>query len=430
MRACLLTVRTLRGSRYSWWSGNSRLIDLSGKLLGAHVVHTSLIFLWAGSMTFFEVAHIIYSKPCFEQGFILIPHLSTLAYSTGPSADTIDSYSFFIVGVLHLICSGVIGIGGIYHSIPGPIRLEETIHAYIFGYAWQDRTRITSILGAHLCILGSASLLLFGKGVYFGGVYDTWASGGGDIRLIKYTTICLNPYILGRYFLRAPFGSDGWIISINNLEDLIGGHYWTSLYLFEGCVWHVQTRPFSFIIRGYIWSSEAYLSYSLSSLAMCGFIAATFSWYNNTSYPSEFYGPTGPEASQAQRFTFIIRDQRLGIRLEATQGPTSLGKYLMRSPTGEVIFGGETMRFWSMQGCWVEPLRTSLGLDVSKIQYDIQSWQERRAAEFMTHAPLGSLNSVGGVATEINSMNYVSPRSWLTCWHWILSYFMFGIAHL
>ena len=149
MRACLLTVRTLRGSRYSWWSGNSRLIDLSGKLLGAHVVHTSLIFLWAGSMTFFEVAHIIYSKPCFEQGFILIPHLSTLAYSTGPSADTIDSYSFFIVGVLHLICSGVIGIGGIYHSIPGPIRLEETIHAYIFGYAWQDRTRITSILGAH-----------------------------------------------------------------------------------------------------------------------------------------------------------------------------------------------------------------------------------------------------------------------------------------
>ena len=23
-----------------------------------------------------------------------------------------------------------------------------------------------------------------------------------------------------------------------------------------------------------------------------------------------------------------------------------LGKYLMRAPTGEIIFGGETMRFW------------------------------------------------------------------------------------
>ena len=26
----------------------------------------------------------------------------------------------------------------------------------------------------------------------------------------------------------------------------------------------------------------------------------------------------------------------------------------------------------------------------------------------MSHAPLGSLNSVGGVATEVNSVNYVS----------------------
>ena len=30
----------------------------------------------------------------------------------------------------------------------------------------------------------------------------------------------------------------------------------------------------------------------------------------------------------------------------------------------------------------------------------------------------------GGVATEINSINYVSPRSWLTCWHWSLAYFI------
>ena len=61
-------------------------------------------------------------------------------------------------------------------------------------------------------------------------------------------------------------------------------------------------------------------------------------------------------------------------------------------------------------------------MDIYKIQSDIQTWQERRAAEYMTHAPLGSLNSVGGVATEINSINYVSPRSFLTSWHWTLAY--------
>merc|ERR1712060_646282 len=120
----------------------------------------------------------------------------------------------------------------------------------------------------------------------------------------------------------------------------------------------------------------------------------------------------------------LVRDQKLGVKVASSQGPTAFGKYLMRSPTGEIIFGGETMRFWSMQGGWVEPLRTSFGLDVTKIQSDIQSWQERRAAEFMTHAPLGSLNSVGGVATEINSVRYVSPRSWLTCSHWFLAFFL------
>ena len=48
------------------------------------------------------------------------------------------------------------------------------------------------------------------------------------------------------------------------------------------------------------------------------------------------------------------------------------------------------MRFWSISASWLSPLRTSVGLDIYKIANDIQTWQERRAAEYMTHAPLGS----------------------------------------
>ena len=416
--------RTLVGSRYSWWSGNARFIKLSGKFLGAHVVHTAVIILWAGSMALFELSHFVPEKPFYEQGFILLPHLATLALSIGPGGQIRSIYSYFVISGLHLICAGILALGGIYHAIFGPERLEETTYGFVFGYQWQDRFRITAILGAHLLTLGSQALLLFVKAVYLGGLYDTWASGGGDIRLMKHLCVSLNPGVLSRYLARPPFGSEGWIISINNMEDLIGGHYWVSFYLIIGGIWHIQTTPFGIIAGGFTWSGEAYLSYTLSAIALCGSIAAVYSWYNNTAYPSEFYGPTGPEASQAQSFTFLVRDQKLGIKISSCEGPTALGKYLMRSPTGEIIFGGETMRFWSMQAHWLEALRTSFGLDIYKIQSDIRPWQERRAAEYMTHAPLGSLNSVGGVATEINSINYVSPRSWLTCWHWTLGYFI------
>ncbi|MBA0753695.1 hypothetical protein Gogos_021964 [Gossypium gossypioides] len=47
----------------------------------------------------------------------------------------------------------------------------------------------------------------------------------------------------------------------------------------------------------------------------------------------------------------------------------------------------------------------------------------------MMHAPLGSLNSVGGIATEINAVNYVSARSWLATSHFVLGFFLF-VGHL
>ena len=358
----------------------------------------------------------------YEQGCILLPHIASLAFSIGPKGEVTSLYPHSIISTLHVISSSIISLGGLYHTLSSSDRLEESTYGLLLHYNWQDRFRITAILGAHLLILGCASLILFIKAIYLSGVYDTWSSGGGDVRSIKKSDLSLNPYVLARYLARPPFSSSGWILSVNNIEDLVGGHYWIAFYLIIGGIWHIQTRPLPIIQRGYTWSGEAYLSYSLSTLALCGFITTLPSWYNNTAYPSEVYGPTGPEASQAQSFTFLVRDTKLGVKVSSREGPTALGKYLMRSPTGEIIFGGETMRFWSIEAQWIEGLRSSLGIDLTTIQSDIQSWQERRSSEYMTHTPLGSLNSVAGVATEINSISYLSPRSWLTCSHWVLSY--------
>ncbi|MBD2184372.1 photosystem II reaction center protein CP43 [Planktothrix sp. FACHB-1355] len=417
--------RDQESSGFAWWSGNARLINLSGKLLGAHVAHAGLIVFWAGAMTLFEVAHFTPEKPIYEQGAILIPHLATLGWGVGPGGEVIDTYAYFVVGVLHLISSAVLGLGGIYHAVRGPETLEE--YSSFFGYDWKDKNKMTTILGFHLIMLGLGALLLVAKAVFFGGVYDTWAPGGGDVRVITNPT--LNPAVIFGYLTRSPFGGDGWIVSVNNMEDVIGGHIWIGLICIAGGIWHILTKPFGWARRAFIWSGEAYLSYSLGALSLMGFIAACYVWFNNTVYPSEFYGPTNAESSQAQAFTFLVRDQRLGANVGSAQGPTGLGKYLMRSPTGEIIFGGETMRFWDFRGPWLEPLRGPNGLDLDKIKNDVQPWQIRRAAEYMTHAPNGSINSVGGVITEINGFNYVNPRAWLSTSHFVLAFF-FLVGHL
>ena len=136
-------------------------------------------------MALFELSHFLEEKPLYEQGQILVPHLATLGFSIGPGGSITSIYSYFVTSALHLICSGILGLGGIYHAIFGPERLEETTYAHIFGYECEDRFRITAILGAHLGTIGSAPLLFWSKGVYLSGLYDTWASGGGDIRLIQ-----------------------------------------------------------------------------------------------------------------------------------------------------------------------------------------------------------------------------------------------------
>ena len=58
-------------------------------------------------------------------------------------------------------------------------------------------------------------------------------------------------------------------------------------------IWHILTKPWAWARRAFVWSGEAYLSYSLGAIATMGFIACCMSWFNNTAYPSEFYGPTG-----------------------------------------------------------------------------------------------------------------------------------------
>ena len=97
-----------------------------------------------------------------------------------------------------LMCAAVLAFGGLYHAVLGP----EIITSAFFEYRWNDRNAMTSILGIHLLLLGSGALLLVAKAVLFGGLYDPWAPGGGDVRTLGWPSI--NPSWLGWFDVSHP----------------------------------------------------------------------------------------------------------------------------------------------------------------------------------------------------------------------------------
>jgi photosystem II CP43 chlorophyll apoprotein len=272
-----------------WWSGNTRLLNLTGKLLGAHVAHAGLIVLWAGAMTLFEISHFDPREPMYEQGLILLPHLATLGIGVGKGGAIIDTYPYFVIGAIHLISSAVLGAGGLFHSLIGPnVLAKNPSFPGFFAYDWKDKRKMTTILGIHLLLLGVGAWLLVAKAMFWGGIFDPWMNGG-EVRVISHPT--LNPFTIFSYLF--PVHGASGMAAVNNLEDVVGGHIWVGLMCIGGGIWHMISSPFPWTKNIFVWSGEAYLSYSLAALSYMGFLAAYFVTVNNTVYPEIFYGSVG-----------------------------------------------------------------------------------------------------------------------------------------
>ncbi|URE01506.1 Photosystem II protein [Musa troglodytarum] len=104
------------------------------------------------------------------------------------------------------------------------------------------------------------------------------------------------------------------------------------------------------------------------TLALAGHDQETtrFSWWARNAriinLSMSFTNIPSQKLLKLKHLPFLVRDQHLGANVGSTQGPTGLGKYLMRSSIGEIIFGGETMHFWDLRAPWLEPLRVYLYL--------------------------------------------------------------------
>lgn len=144
---------------------------------------------------------------------------------------------------------------------------------------------MSQILGIHLMLLGLGAGLLVLKATTFGGLYDPAAE---RVQLVGDLNLNLGQ-ILGYFF---GLGGRYWLASVSDLRTIVGAHAWLAAILLGGGLWHLWVPPSAWVKQRFIWSGEAYLSYSLGALALMGFVATLFVSVNGVAFPEVFFGPT------------------------------------------------------------------------------------------------------------------------------------------
>jgi photosystem II CP43 chlorophyll apoprotein len=120
-----------------------------------------------------------------------------------------------------------------------------------------------------------------------------------------------------------------WLAGVDNLEDVVGGHIWIGAICILGGIWHIQTIPSNWAKKLFVWSGEAYLSYSIGAVSLMAFVATLFVSTNSLVFPTEFFGPT--LTLNFDRFpVFVSTDGELTCRVWLANAHFWLGFFFLQ----------------------------------------------------------------------------------------------------
>jgi len=266
---------------YDWYAGNSGVVGRSGKFIAAHAAHAGLMMFWAGAFGLFELARYDAIIPLGAQELICLPHLAGLGIGGIENGVITETYGITVICTLHLIFSAVLGAGGLLHSnkFAGDLAdYPETSKPRKFDFEWDDPDKLTFILGHHLIFLGIGAIW-FVEWARVHGIYDPAL---GAVRQVEYD---LN--------LSHIWNHQVDFLTIDSLEDVLGGHAFLAFVEITGGAFHIATKQVGeytkFKGKGLL-SAEAVLSWSLAGIGWMAIIAAFWSATNTTVYPTEFFG--------------------------------------------------------------------------------------------------------------------------------------------
>ena len=266
---------------YGWWAGNSMVTNRSGRFISSHIAHTGIIAFATGGSTLWELARYNPEIPMGHQSSLYLAHLASIGIGFD-EAGVWTGAGVAAIAIVHLILSMVYGGGGLLHAVlfVEDMQDSEVPQAKKFKLEWNNPDNQTFILGHHLIFFGVANIW-FVEWARVHGIYDPAVEA---IRQVNYNLD-----------LTSIWNHQFDFLTIDSLEDVMGGHAFLAFFQLGGGAFHIATKQIGTYTKfkgAGLLSAEAILSWSLAGIGWMAIVAAFWCSQNTTVYPEAWYGET------------------------------------------------------------------------------------------------------------------------------------------